>query len=335
MPVLHRNNQSGLALLLVMFLVALASILVINLTYSTYLGSRLSNSIEKSVQAEYLLKSALNYARVLIKADETEEDSNKDEWGKFANGVSIPAEYLDIPVKNVNIELEIRPEGAKMNIKSIVPRTLNGQPDTRWRGVLERLFQQLGFDNDGEVPGPGQYEDMTFGTKELVANFIDYVDEDRDSYDSDGFRGIENENSGFPNTQISRIGEISAIPGFTAARMQKLMPFLTTQDNLRININLAAKILIQSLHPDIDANQVDQIISFRNSEEGPFQNISKLQEFVSSDVFDQIQSLITVQSNRFQVLAKVDFGTSTSYLRAFVSKVGRNQLPIIQSLELF
>lgn len=332
---IRRSNESGLALLLVMFIVALASIVVINLTYSTYLGSRLSSNIEHSVQSEYILKSALNFARVLIKTDETEEDSYQDIWGKFANGVQIPSELLDIQVPNLKIELEIRPEGAKMNLKSIVPRTLNGQPDVRWRGVLDRLFVQLGFDNDNEEEGAGPFEGRVFTAKEMVANLIDYVDEDHEPYDSDGYRGIEDENIGFPNTQISRVGELAAIPGFTAARMQKLLPFVTTQDNLRININLAAKILIQSLHPDLEGDPVDKIMAFRSSTDGPFQNVSKLQDFITSDLFDQIQSLVTVQSNRFQVLAKVEYGTSTAYLRAFLSKAGRNQLPAVQSLELF
>ena len=329
------KESSGLALVLVMFIVALASIIVINLTYSTYLGSRIGATIERSVQGEYILKSALNFARVLIKTDDSDEDSYKDFWGKFANGLIIPAELLDINVPNLRIELEIRPEGSKMNLKALIPSSPGAQPNVKWRGVLERLFISLGFDADEEQELYGPFEGKHFTSKEMVANLIDYVDDNEDAYDNDGFTGIESEQTKFPNNQITRVGELAAIPGFTAARVQLLMPFITTQDNNRININLAPKLLIKALHPDIDDTQADQIVSFRNADEGPIENIIKLKDFVTSATYDQIEELITVQSNRFQVLAKVDFGTSSYFLRAYLSKAGRNQLPVVQSLELF
>lgn len=329
-------SERGLALLIVIFIVALASIVVINLTYSTYLGSRISVTAERSVQAEYILKSTVNFARTLIKMDDTDEDSLKDFWGKFSNGLDLPPDMLGINVPNIRIQLEIRPEGSKMNIKSLVPRTLNGQPDTKWRDVLERLCLKLGFDADQEQQASGSYEGRNFTVKEMIGNLIDYMDSDKEPYEADGFKGIENDSSGFPNTQISRLAELAAVPGFTPARVQMLSPFLTTRDNLRININLAPKLLLSSLHPDVADAQVESIIQYRNSEEGPFQNISKLRDFVTDDsAFNEISSLLTERSNWFQVLAKVDYGTSTYFLRSYLSKTGKNQLPIIQSIELF
>ncbi|MCO6431433.1 MAG: general secretion pathway protein GspK [Deltaproteobacteria bacterium] len=331
-----RGSQKGLALLLVTFIVALASIIVVNLTYSTYLGSILGLTAERSVQAEYVLKSAVNFARVLIKEDITDEDSMRDEWGRFANGLAVPPELLGMAAQNVLIELEIRPEGAKLNVNNLVPRQFNGQPDLKYRRIFERLFTLLQFDQDEEEQASGPAQGEFFGVKEMVANLIDYMDPDEEPYDADGFRGIENERSGFSNNRISRLEELAAVPGFTPARVQRLLPFLTAYDNFYLNLNLAPRILLLSLHPDLEEAQIDQIIAFRSSEEGPFQNTNKLAEFIPDDsILSDINPLLTHRNQWFQVLAKVDYGTSTYYMRALLSKNSKGELPDIRKQEIF
>lgn len=333
------NQNSGLALLLVLFIVALASIIVINLTYSTYLGSRISITAERSVQAEYLLKSALNFARALIKADQTDEDSYRDDWGKFANGLTIPPDLLGIDTPdfaNIKIDLEIRTEGSKMNLKNLVPGSQDGQASAKWRDVLTRLFIALGFDNDADAESGVNSGGTAYKSHDMVANLIDYIDPDQEPYNIDDFKGIENENSGFSNSQITRMGELAAVPGFTAARIQKMTPFLSTKDKLQININLASRLLIKSLHEDLTDGEVDRIIEYRNSEEGPFKSAGQVRDFIQDEqVYNEISSLITERSGWFQVLAKVDYGTSTYFMRAYISKTTLGQLPNIQSIEIF
>ena len=333
---MQTKSQRGLALLLVTFIVALASIIVVSLTHSTYLGSVLGVAAERSVQAEYVLKSAVNFARVLIKEDQTEEDSLKDYWGQFANGLSVPPELLGLEASNVKIELEIRPEGAKLNVNNLVRRDLNGQADVRYRGVFERLFLLLQFDQDDEQMPVGPYEGQVFGVNELVANLIDYMDADEEPYDLDGFRGIENENSGFPNSRINRLEELASVPGFTPARVQRLLPFLTAYDNFYLNINMAPRLLLLSLHADMDESEVDEIIAFRAGEDGPFQNVNKLSEFISDQtVLSEITPFLTHRNTWFQVLAKVDYGTSVYFMRTLLDKPTRGELPEIRKQEIF
>ena len=337
-----RKNSRGLALILVIFVVALASTIVVNLAYNTMISARSNAMTVKSLQAEYILKSAINVARVLIKNDDTREDTGQDLWAKFKNGVEIPVQLLGINVPNIKIWLEIRPEESKLPLRSLLP-TLGGKPDVRWRGILSRLFESLGFNDDEEKDHTKIYDDRVFTSDELVAILIDYMDRDQDSYDSGDFAsGIEGDpripKGKFPNTRIRRIGELSTIPGFTPARLRKLLPFITTFGNSRININLAPKQVIRALHEDLDDSQIDQIIEFRDSEDGPFtpQNRKEeLSDIIGEDIYNEISSIISVESRWFQILSKVDYGTSSYFMRAYIYESEAGELPVIRSVELF
>ena len=332
------KSQSAMALLLVMFIVALASMIVIQLTYSTYLGSRISSSAERSVQAEYLLKSGLNFAMVLIKEDVEPGDSAKDIWGKYANGLPIQKEQLtNYTLPDVPLAIEIRPEGAKLNIRQLVPSNLTGLPDVTIREVLARLFTNLkvGYEYDAEEYTAPDSKVFQFKSKDLISNLIDYMDKDETAYSDSGYQGVEGPNSQFPNREITRIGELAAVPGFTAERVKRLLPYLTTVDNRQININLASKTMLTSLDSELTSDYADQIISFRTGENGPFKNSSDLQNILPAAVFDNIKSLVTYESNRYQIIAKAEYSTSVFFLRAEVAKNGRKQLPAIKSIELF
>lgn len=341
-PALPGRAERGIALIIVTFVVALATILVVNLAYSVYLEARLNSNVERSLRAEYILKSGISLARVLLKSDTTPEDNPDDAWQKFKNGVPIPPQFLGISDPNVRIEIEIRPEESKMPLRDLVPLSL-GSADTRWRGAVLRLFQKLGFDSDQEPDHTGLFPDRVFSSEEMVANLIDYLDTDPDTYNADDFaRGIEGDlpEGYFPKERITgfRIGELNVIPGFTPARLKKLTLFVTTVGNSRVNLNMASSAVLEALHEDITPQMVQQIIAFREGEDGPFLPESQkiqLTNIVGEDIYNEITVLIGVTSTYFQVLAKVDYGTSTYFMRTYLSKGRVNDLPAIRSIELF
>lgn len=332
-------SEFGIALLIVMFVVALASIIVVNLTYSAYLAGRLNNATLRSLQAEYLLKSAVNFARVLIQEDTTTEDSSQDLWAGFISGQAIPLELLDIKEPGMSIEIEITPEETKIPLREILTRE-GGEVNKKWRGVIARLFKNLGFDEDNQGDHTYIFKDKIFNADDLVTLLIDYQDADSESYDDQGefTSGYENEvpEGVFSNRRLKRIGELANIPGFTPSRVRQLTPLVTVFGVGRININLAPRVILQSLHEDITDSHVEAIMDFRRSQ--PFDDSNKnteLRSILGDDIYNDILTLVDVKSRWFQVLAKVDYGTSTYFMRSFVSKADQGELPVIRSVELF
>jgi type II secretory pathway component PulK len=336
-------SERGVALILVIFVVALASILVIDLTFSTFLGSRQVAFSDRTLKSEYLLKSAVSLARSLIQHDNTPEDGPQDPWAFFKDGIQVPPELLGLAEPNVQIAVEIRPEAAKIPLRGILPSSLSGV-NIAWRDTAVRLMKQLGFDEDEErdVSGLSQFEGRVFSSEELVANLIDYMDSDREDYAADGFpKGIDSQvpNGTFANIRINRVEELRGIPGFTPNRIRKLMPFVHTIGNNEVNINIASKTVIKALDDRITDVEVDALVGFREGKDGPFtrQNFAtELPNLIGQEVFDTILSRITPESSWFQVIAKVDYGTSLFFARALLSKSTQpGMAPEIQALELY
>ncbi len=331
-----------MVLILVMFVIALATILVVSLTYSTYLGARLTNTSVRNLQAEYLLKSALTLARVLIQHDKSSFDESLDPWRPFSAGIPIPPEAIAFPDASVVVELEIRPEESKIALQSLP--FLGETNHDRWRDVLVRLFKQLGFDEDQEVDQSGLFPDRHFASEELFANLMDYMDGDNESYEDRNSAFVTGVEGQLPpgtllNQRISRLGELNAIPGFTANRVRKLTPYVTVYGgSQRVNINFAPRLLLRALHQDLTDNEIDEIVQFRSSESGPFSSSNKndeLQRILSAgDVFNQVNSMLDIESRYFQVIAKVISGPSTFFMRAYV-QYEREALPRIRSMEMY
>ncbi len=336
------QTDRGLALLLVIFIIALASVLVINLTYSTTLGARLNARYVRAVQAEYLLKSVLNFARKMIVSELPGPDGAPQEmWLPFKNGAPLPLELVGVSEPNTRIELEIRPEDSMIRVSQFNVSS-NVQ---RWGPVLYRLFVKLGFDDDDEADQFGQFKGRAFKSEDLVGILIDYQDADKDSFTATSYaRGLESElkENVFANSEMKNKNELRSLPGFTAKRLEKLMPYVTDQGSYKININTARSELVQALNQNIDDLMIERLVEERTKEpfnrKGNYQ--ARLQDIFGATIYNEIFSMITVESSRFRVIAKVDYGGQVLYyLRAVVFKqpgVGSGDaLPEISSLELF
>lgn len=336
------RGQRGIALILVTFIIALATIVVVNLTYSTYLSARSNAVVERSLYAEYLLKSTVNLAIALIKADpDQNKDGPLDEWAKFANGIPLPPELLGLEEQNMTIEVEITPENQKFPVRTLINRATNA-PDPAARDRIARLFQELGFDSDTkEVPQSGMFAGAFFDSKALVANLIDYMDPDSDSYQDPNFTaGIEANlpKDSFPNRVIDRVSELAGVPGFTPHRMQVLEPFLTANDDSRINVNFAPPQVLAALDPLIGSRQIEDIIEYRGSPQGPFSySDGKFAQVINdSTLYNNISPIIGYNSRYFTIIAKVEFGTQAFFARALITRDGgTNNAPDIHSLEMF
>ena len=102
-------------------------------------------------------------------------------------------------------------------------------------------------------------------------------------------------------------------------------------------INLAPKSVLMALHTAIGSTEADEIINFRASEEGPFNDHNKNDYFdtlIGSTARGELFNMAKVDSHYFQVIAKIDYGSASYYIRAFLSAEDR-ELPRVQSMELF
>jgi type II secretory pathway component PulK len=263
---------------------------------------------------------------------------------QFQEGAEIPGAFLGLTEQNVRLQLQITSESGKIPIRKVLQA--NGlQVSTPHRDVLRRLFKVLGFDNDtNEVDQTALFSGRHFKSDELVANLIDYMDTNSDNYDEPGFaQGIEAglpTNAGFRNELIESLSsELSGIPGFTPARVQRLLPFVTATSSAKINVNAGPKEVLMALSDDVTDNVAQAIIDFRTPQGGgPFTSTnmrSELKRLSNStdSIFDS--SLIDYKGSYYEVITKVDFGTSNFMARAVMYAKRQGELPEVIKQELF
>lgn len=342
-----QKKERGVALIMTLLVIALASALTVHIGSTTYFNARLHESFVQRTQAEFILKSALNVARVLIAQGSGAADPPADSWGLLTQGIQTDASIIGIDTPNVGLGLEVTGIESKISLTRLQYKPGQTEASERlfvlWRDVLARLFENLGFDTDNEKDIEGPFKDQFFDSKTLVANIIDYMDADYQSYQDGEFQGIEGsiKKGTFPNRPIKRVAELNSVPGFTPLRIRKLTPYVTAEESLSININLASATILKALDPSIDDEAAQAIIEYARGDEGPFDS-TKIKQVLPSLMpdYDNLANILSTRSLVLQIIAKVQYGTSKYFLRAFVEKParpggGNQELPEIKRMEFF
>jgi general secretion pathway protein K len=320
-----RSQERGVAMILVIFVVALASIVIVELTRSTWISARRSAMLSNQLQAEYILKSALNFSRKLIALKHNLPaaaggEALPDPLAIFANGAPIPPDLLGIDQPGLLLELEVRPEDSRLRLDLLGPQ---GNVNL-WGPVFKRLFTILGFATDEEPDESGMFPDKIFKPEDLVGVLIDAMDADSDSLSSFPFaRGIEGDlpnGARFPNERLTAVEDLRSLPGFTANRLKKLSPLLTTRGKFKVNVNRASAEVLMALHEDLDQGVAERIIASRA--EAEFKRPAWPDSFstiVGANVWAEISTMVDIESTWYQIIAKVDYGGSSRFfLRASV-----------------
>ena len=285
------KSEKGVALILVTLIIALASMLVINLTHSTFLTSRSIGMIERQLQAEYILKSIVEFSAAVVQTDSGSVDSYEDAWGLF-QGNQIPNEVLSLfkfDTPGIAISLTIKPANAKFPLHSLRPQSRNsnnsgsssGTSDSTvsaptWAEAAKELFIRLSFDEDDREDETGYFNGRVFNSEEMLSNYIDYIDSNTESSKADeNFeRGIEGDlpsdnifpKNGRSDLKLVNLSELQYIPGYTSERRKLLHSSITLNGNPSININVAQQSVLSSISEDLDRASIEDYIQ----ENGPF-----------------------------------------------------------------
>lgn len=342
----NKSVEKGVALITVILMIAITSALLVSLTDSTYISLRLNRAAEQRVTAEYILKSAVNVAQVLIKIDGTTYDSpTEDAWMQFVDGRDIPGEFVGVTEPNVKISLLISSEKGKIPLLSLSPAA--GTNPT-WRDTLVALFKNLGFDSDPKLANQSTQKggsEKNYSSAEMVANLIDYLDADKNSYADSSFsaQGIEGdlppgEEFRNENTIESLSSELSSIPGFSANRIQRLLPFVSSRSRDSINVNSASaevfEAIVQGLDSSASPGLGQKLVECRNpAYDGSYR--SQISTCIGADTAQQIEKVLVIQSDLYYVIAKVEFGLATFMATATLKGSASGRLPLIEDFQVY
>jgi general secretion pathway protein K len=312
------RRDRGMALLLVLVIVALLTSLLTDLAFSTMVDMRLTETFRDTTKAYYLAKGGVNAGRMLLRIDNNEYDSLNEAW---SNGI------VGYPVGEGSVSIHIEDQDGKLAVNSLVT---GNNPQAVMIDRFYRFLVNMELDRQADPA-------------ELVAALIDWLDSG-----DDHFTEIHTDGQSLPvtgaedvyymskqqpyhckNGPIETLQELSLVKGFTPEIIKKISPHLAVNGSESINVNTASAEVLMSLDLQISRDDAQAVIDYRQTE--PIITIAQLEDVVAPNVyivlksFANLNQLVTTSSiYRIESTAQVNDGSRR--LVAEVNKAGNKLL---------
>ena len=244
------KRQRGLALLMAMLIVVIATTIAVSIVHEEKFTIRKTAHIQRMDRASLYAVGLEDWAQLYLKEDREESkiDSLDENWAIGVPGLPIEGGYLAGYLED---------EQAKFNLNSLV---LSEIALNRFR----RLCDNLEVD-DSFIPA-----------------LLDWIDEDFDIRYPDGME--ENyEDYRVGNREMVDISELMLVQNVTPEMYEKLQPHITALPGTStLNVNTMSEMIFLTLAPDLD---VTEFIKQREEEafESVDQFVERLQEPVDID----------------------------------------------------
>ncbi len=325
-------DQSGFALLMVIFVISLATILVTAFTADTFSFLKRSRAITSGLEAEYAAKSGVTLAISTLEMPDDPSMPVKP-WQILNSMPSLP-----IPGFLGEIRVQIFDEGGKINLNAIAgvqsspgtgaPIGGDGTGDVTnvsdfWKFSLSELFTQLGHGADIATTSGDSFQDpnvrtlggTVFSPQQQVAVLHDWIDHDAQAFSSPHFpaQGVERPGMQhmFLNRSLQSLDELARVPGFTNPFLQRLAPFVRTgmTSDYKINVNTAPPLVLQVI--GFSQDELMRVIQQRSIQ---WLTTEELQSMVQGSV--NLSKVTTVSSTNFKIIVRAKSSSVTKWLEA-------------------
>jgi general secretion pathway protein K len=306
------RRQRGIALITAVLIVALATILAVNVAFKGVLDQRRSANLFGLDQAYEIALGAEALAAEGLRRDA--QDSQTDHLGEaWAKPVVLP---IDDGIGTVQGQLE----------------------DLQGRFNLNNLIFPDGTTNPAAVKQFERILSMAGLEPDWAATMADWIDEDIDPGFPNGAEDTTYTGQNPPhlaaNMPITRTSEIMQLPGFTADRYAKLKPYIAALPvGSKLNVCTAPGIVLDalseaerqfSLNPDYLTEQRKTV--------GCFPKLTDLQATLGQTEYDKIKNSLAETSSYFGATVWVTIGTTDFTLYSLLARGGTGPVrPILRS----
>jgi general secretion pathway protein K len=294
------RRQRGVALIIALVLVALATILAWKISFQGYLERRRSIGVLAADQALQFGMGAEALAADVLSRDlqESKQDTLAEAWAQPTQALPItsPNDPEGEPIGTLQGSLEDMQ--GRFNLNNLGRVTADGKPDPQPLAQFQRLLVSLNLEpkwaqiardwiDAGNIPGEPD------GAKDAVytAQTPPYL------------------TGNWPMTSIS---ELLALPGFGIDRFQKLAPYVTALPtaNAAINLCTAPALVIESLADNLNgewSTNPDALIIGRKT--GCFPDINTFKNILGTANTVKINGQFVDSTSYFRLTTQVTLGT--------------------------
>jgi general secretion pathway protein K len=319
----NRRRQQGVALLIALVLVALATILATKLTFDGYIERRRAVGI---LAAEQAIQFGLGAEALAGDALSQTAQSGGQQF-TLAQAWAQPTVPMPITPQD-------NPEGEPIG-------TIQGAlEDMQGRFNLNNLAR-LGPDNK-EDPQPLEQFQRLLASVGINPKFAmmarDWIDADNVPGDPDGAEDAVYTMQTPPyltgNWPMLSPTELMALPGFGADQYRKIAPYVTALPTALapINICTASAVVLMSLAPNLSGEYTDQVLT-SGRKSGCFPDMAAFRNVLGGQQAAALNGRFGTTSSYFRLTTHVTLGTSefTLYSLLSLGRGGSKVTPLLRS----
>jgi len=314
------SKQNGVALVVVLLVVALVSIIATDLTGRLQREIRRSANLFDHQQAQYYVLGIENFAVAIIQNDikaNPERDSLDESWA---------TKRLYFPVEGGDLSGAIIDVNRCFNLNSLVSKQADSSYVADKESIAYQSYQRL--------------VDLLGLPTSLVEPLVDWLDSDDQTIGIDGAEDREYEiltpAYRAANNLIVDVSELRLIQGYGDEVVKKLLPYvcaLPEAGYFQLNINtidVDKPELLSMLIKDLAIHDAARLLAERvqsgYDDLASFWQSSTLAEI---EVTEEVKSVIQLDSDYYQLQAKARIGRGHEGLTTLFKQVDKEKVQII------
>jgi general secretion pathway protein K len=288
------RSQRGVAVITAILVVAIGTVIAVNLMWQGTLDLRRAESALAADQGLMYVQGAEAWAADILRqdlVDSPDSDHLGEVWA---------TELAPLPVDGGTIAGRIEDLQGRFNLNNLIGA--DGMENQLARRQFERLLNSAELD-------PG-----------LAGAVVDWLDPDTDLRFPTGGEDVVYSGQDPPyrtaNSMITSTSELMAITGFDREGYARLAPYVTVLPRgTKLNVNTASDVLLASLSDDIDLSTAGSLVDQRAGAE--FVDIDATFEgLVEPDVLQAIDAV----SEHFLLTATVTLGSNQLTMRSVLQR---------------
>jgi general secretion pathway protein K len=307
-----RSRQRGVALITAVLVVALATILAINVTFRGMVDQRRSANLFAFDQGYEVALGAEAWAADFLKQDlqDSQQDTLAEAWAQ-----QMPPLPIDEGVGAVEGRLEDLQ--GRFNLNNLV--FTDGTPNPTAVKQLERILQMV------EV-------EPTWAS--MIA---DWIDRDVDPGFPEGaedsvYTGMDPAHLA-ANMPITRVSELLQLPEFGIDRFRRLQPFVTALPvGSKLNTCTAPGVVLDSLFDDQHQFSLNPDDLATRRKDACFPTVEDLRGALGQAAYDEIKDTLAESTSYFRATVWVTIGTTQFTLYSLLARGGAGTVtPVLRS----
>jgi general secretion pathway protein K len=313
-PPLHgpARRQRGVALITAVLIVALATILAINVTFRGMVDQRRSANLFAFDQGFEVALGAEAWAADFLRQDaqESQQDHLAETWAQ-----TMPPLPIDEGVGTVEGRLEDMQ--GRFNLNNLV--FSDGTPNPQAIEQFERILSMLDLEPTWAVA------------------IADWIDSDINPGFPDGaedtvYTGMDPPHLA-ANMPITRTSELLVLPEFGVDRYRRLQPYVTALPaGTRLNVCTAPGVVLDSLSENQRQFSLNPQDLATRRKDGCFPTLEDLRGTLDAARYDQVKDTIGESSSYFRATVWVTIGTTQFTLYSLLARGGAGSIkPLLRS----